>query len=198
MNEEATALSLGFKGERTYIQGGDIYDAVTAGIREVDESSYVEHLAFRQFARGDCDLVWHKPDAGKRLVGQGKVSFAGDRRPFWIVESSREAVGRRTFDEESIVQPAVSDGQRITLRVRSAYTPIEEIIALTKRLAYELTPDVEGKWVFGQLDLRSAIADDYQELSIWQKNLIAGKFSVNEIEIDGACVGNIRFIVGDP
>ncbi len=198
MNDETAALGLGFKGERTYIQGGDIYNAIATAIAIADPTTFVEHLAFRQFARRDCDLTWVKPDDGAVLIAQGRSRSKDGPRPFWVIQSQRDAVGRRPFDEDSITDAAVSAGNEIWSQQRSAYTPIEEIIALTKRLAYELTPEVDGKWVFGQIDLEGPLPTAYEKIAIVQKNLIAGRFSVNEITIDETEVGNIRFITGAP
>jgi hypothetical protein len=198
MNDEAVALGLGFKGERTYIQGGDIYNAIAATVSDADPTAFVEHLVFREFARRDCDLVREKPGNDAVLIAQGRSRSNDGRHPFWVTESQRDAVGRRPFDEDSITDAAVSAGSEIWSQQRSAYTPIEEIIALTKRLAYELTPEVEGKWVFGQIDLDGPLPTAYGKLVIVQKNLIAGRFSVNEITMDETVIGNIRFITGAP
>jgi len=198
MNDAAAALSVGFKGERSYIQGGDIFNAVADRLATDDPDAWVEHLAFRHFARRDCDLVWERPSETAVLIAQGRSGPPERKRPFWVIESTRDAVGRRPFDEDSIMDAAISAGKVIWLEQRSAHTLIEEIIALTKRLAYELTPDVDGKWVFGQIDLKGPLPDIYQRLRIEQKNLIAGRFSVNHISFDDAEIGSIRFITGAP
>jgi len=132
------------------------------------------------------------------LVAQGRASHADKDRSFWIVESQQPATGRYDFDEDSVVAPAVRDGEEIVLEKRSNYTPIEEVIALTKRLSYELSPDIDGKWVFGQLNLSCALPNDYSSLRISRVSEIAGRFSVNNIFVDNHNVGDIRFIVGSP
>ncbi len=197
-NVKMQQLDLKFKGSRTYIQGGDIFNAVGRFAREADITSYVSHLAFRHFARQDCDLVWDRPELTEKLIAQGRVTSADNSRAFWVMESSRPSAGRYPYDEESVVTPAIREGEEILLRNRSMYTPIEEIIALTKRLNYELTPDIDGKWLFGQLNLRQALPDEYASLVIRRKSEVAGRFSVNAIEVDGHCIGDIRFIVGAP
>jgi hypothetical protein len=57
---------------------------------------------------------------------------------------------------------------------------------------------VNGKWVFGQLDLAEPLSGDYRRLKIRLKQMIGGRFSVNEIIVDGHNIGTISFIVGDP
>lgn len=191
-------LNLKFKGDRTYMHGSDIYNVVDRLVRETDVASYISRLAFRRFARRDCDLLWDKPASNANLFAQGTASLSDGNRSFWVIESDRPAAGRYPFDEDSVVAPAVRHGEQIVLEKRSIYTPIEEIIALTKRLSYELMPDIDGKWVFGQLNLRCALPDEYRKLRITRKSEVAGRFSVNDIEIDDNQVGDIRFIVGAP
>ena len=191
-------LKLKFKGDRTYIHGSDIFNAVERIARQDDDESYLSQLAFRRFARQDCDLFWTAPPQGTELIAQGRVCQSGTDRSFWIAESNDPAAGRYEFDEASLVEPAVRNDEEIVLKDRSIHTPIEEIIALTKRLNYELTPKVDGKWVFGQLKLISALPSDYSSLKIRRVIEVAGRFSVNKIIVDDRDVGDIRFIVGAP
>jgi hypothetical protein len=191
-------LKLEFKGDRTYLQGGDIFNAIDRIARKSDLASYPSHLVFRHFAKHDCDLLWDRPESSAVLVAQGSVCFADSKRLFWVTESSRPVTGRNEYDEESIVNPAVSEGKQIVLEKRSIYTPIEEIIALTKRLSYKLTPDIDGKWVFGQLNLHCALPNEYGKLRIERKSEVPGRFSLSKIDIEDSHVGDIRFIVGMP
>jgi len=195
---QSQTLNLKFKGDRTYLQGGDIFNAVNRASKESDATSYLSRIAFRRFARRDCKLLWDKPAQGETLIAQGKVNQSGTELPFWIVESSVPAVGRYNFDEESLVSPAVINCDEIVLEKRSSHTPIEEIIALTKRLNYELTPNIEGKWVFGQLRLIREIPSNYSSLRICRLSEVANRFSVNKIIVDNQEIGDIRFIVGAP
>ena len=94
--------------------------------------------------------------------------------------------------------PGVIDDEQIVLEIRSAFSPIEELIALTKRLNYELTPDIDGKWVFGQMNLKCGLPDEYSQLRITRNCIVSGRFSVNDIKFDSKHVGDIRFIVGTP
>ena len=100
-------------------------------------------------------------------------------RTFWIVESLAPVTRRYRFDEALLVAPGVRDREEIVLEKRSIHTPIEQIIALTKRLNYELTPDIDGKWVFAQSNLNCALPDKYSSLRVRRVNEIADRFSVN-------------------
>lgn len=195
---QSQSLNLKYKGERTYLHGSDIYNAVDQIVRMNDDECYVSHIAFRQFARRDCVLSWTAPGDRKNLIAKGGISHSGIDKPFWIIESDRPANGRYDFDEASLVAPAIREHEEIFLKKRSIYTPIEEIIALTKRLNYELMPDIDGQWLFGQLDMNCALPKDYSSLIIRRVSQVAGRFSLNNITMDKCDVGKIRFIVGAP
>jgi len=70
-------LNLRFKGQRSYIQGPDIFNAATRKLHEADAEAWVSMLAFRRFARLDCDLVVAKPQAEAHMVAQGLANSSG-------------------------------------------------------------------------------------------------------------------------
>lgn len=90
------------------------------------------------------------------------------------------------------------DERTIRGKQTNPYSLIENIIALTKRLNYMLAPDVEGKWLFGQLDLKEALPNDWNDLVIARTVAVGNAFSRNRISIDGQEFGEIRFIGGKP
>lgn len=194
-------LSMDFKGERTYLQGGDFYNALSALAHEIAPAAFVERLAFRQFTDKACEVCSEAPADPTRIVGQVRWRLAADQSlPAWLVQTEQPVKGRRAFDEERLLAPAQVDAATrcAHLPARSIYTPIEDVIALTKRLNYAVCPTIEGKWVFGQLDLVQALDDDYEQLDIRMKSLMAGRFSVNEIFVDQRLIGTLRFITGAP
>jgi hypothetical protein len=195
-------LNLQFKGQRNYIQGGDVYTAVHSLAPRLTEANdvFVSNLAFRRFAKNDCDLSLDQPEDGQEYIAKGKISDGQgkDLRHFWVLESERPAAGRYAFDEQAIVTPAAIKDQEIILQGQTGYAPIEETIALTKALHYQLMPDINGRWVFGQLDLDRPFSATRKTLRIELISAKARRFSMSKIFEDDELTGNIRFIVGDP
>lgn len=197
-------LQLSFKGERTYLHGSDFFNMLTEMAPEMTGSvdAYVDRLVLRHFARTACKLDTLPPTDRSREVAYARFRMPGDQRTAegWIVETGAVITGRRPFDEELLLSGATLDreGRTVRLLARSIYTPVEDVIALTKKLNYAMSPLSTGKWVFGQLDLSEPLPDGYRELEIRMKNLIENRFSVNDIYIDGRRIGAIRFIVGTP
>ena len=123
----------------------------------------------------------------------------GRLEPFWLFDREEEVLGRYAFDEEAIVGSAeiCADEKSISLLQSGAATPIEYVIALTKRLSYRLAPDIDGRWLFGQLNLDVPL-NASGVLRIFQKSILHGRMSINEIWLDDTRVGIIRFVVGNP
>jgi predicted RNA-binding protein with PUA domain len=72
------------------------------------------------------------------------------------------------------------------------------VIALTKVLNYRLATPKQGKWVFGKIELSQSLPEIRKFITVTRTKAIPGRFSVNEIVIDGGIVGAIQFIVGTP
>jgi hypothetical protein len=197
-------LQLSFKGARTYLQGGDFFNALTDIAPELTghRDAFVDRLVFRRFAHTACVLDTAPPADQAREVCRTRFRMPGDQATVdgWVVETGTAITERRPFDEELLLADASLDQERRMARLpaRSIYTPVEDVIALTKKLNYAISPLSAGKWVFGQLDLAEPLVDGYRELEIRMKNLIENRFSVNDIYVDGRRIGAIRFIVGAP
>lgn len=196
-------LPLSYKGERNYLQGGDIFNALSDVASELagDRGAYVERIAFRSFARMACEVFTEPPSEQLHVIGQANLAVPGKSGVnVWLVETTDLVTSRRPFDEAQLLANASfsPDGRSVILPERSVYTPIEDVIALTKKLSYAVSPEVNGKWVFGQLDLTEPFTVNYRKLEIRLKNLIGGRFSVNNILLDDRNIGAIRFIVGAP
>ena len=197
-------LDLNYRGDRNYLQGGDFYIALTNASKDYcnDPKVYVKKLTFRNFARTCCEIVSIKPSDFSRLIGE--VRFSNDTGSklwdAWIIEKENDVIKRKEFNEELLLSKAVIDSVKRVgiLHKRSKYMPIDDIIALTKCINYAVAPKISGTWVFGQIDLEGHINIDYKELKVEINSLIPGRFTLNNIFLDGRHTGNVRFIVGNP
>jgi hypothetical protein len=193
-------LKLRFKGERSYIHGSDVYNAVSLVASELFDQGYVSSIAFKKFARGQCFLSFSQDSARGGVVASGSILAHGNvQHEFWLYETEELVTDRYPFDEEAIVCGATYDefAKRICRAEGSGYTPVEDVIALTKRLNYLVCPEVEGKWVFSQLSLMAPLANS-GSLAITMRSTLRGRFSVNDIVQAGVAIGTIRFVVGKP
>jgi hypothetical protein len=194
-------LELSFKGSRDYLQGGDIFNALKNVVPIVSnhKEAFICRLSFRNFAKMACELTTDPPNELTTIIGEVRFAFPNElgHLDAWVVLTDIPVRQRKPFDEDLLLASAKFDqvNRSASLISRSEWTAIEEIIALTKYLNYAVNPNVKGKWVFGQLDLKQDLLDNYLKLDVKMINLIPGRFSVNNIFIDGDYVGSIRFIV---
>lgn len=193
---------MGFKGGRTYLHGTSFFTA----IEEVSPALYgqvggfVSRLVFRHLARHLCEISSLPPDDSELLVGQGRYRGPGGaENEFWLIETCEPVIDRQPWNEDELATRTIFCPLERSAHLieRSSNTPIEDVVGLTKLLNYKLMPDISGKWLFGQLDLKMPLQYAYNRLDIRMMNAFAGKFSVSEILLDKVSIGTIRFIVGE-
>lgn len=195
-------LNMSFKGDRGYLHGSDFYNAIRATAFLQSTESYISELTFRRFAKNQCFITDIAPTDSSLVVGSFKTKLINNPdflKEYYMVETDTKVNDHYEFHEDMLVVNAIVDTTQLTARLpKTAYSSIEEVIALTKLLNYAVAPNVSGKWVFGQLKLEMMLPENYSVLIITMKNMIKERFSINSIIIDGEVVGNIQFIVGKP
>jgi len=196
-------LSTPYKGKRHYIQGGDLFVAIQAFADSFAQSdgAYINKLSLFRFAYHLCELSLdeHVKENDGAMVGYGQLTVPGNNiKNFTLYEGSERPHERRPFDEDELVRSAVIDRKIITLQKKTPYTTIEVVIALTKNLNYHVAQPKTGKWVFGQIDLNQRLPLINNYVSITHTKGFPGRFSANEIVIDGNMMGVIQFIEGTP
>ena len=194
-------LPLRYKGSRNYLHGSDFFNSLTKHTEEITghSSYFVQRLTFRCFATNICEITADQPRDPESIIGEVQFSMLqrSAKQKHFIVHTNHEVAGRYPFDESCIIDLVNLDLQqrRAILLDRSEFTPIEEVIVLTKYLNSSISPTSNGKWVFGQLVLSEPLTDKCMSVEVRMKNLIERKFSVNTISVDGRQIGTINFIV---
>lgn len=196
-------LDLNFKGDRNYNHGTDFFNQVSKYVVNfLMQEGYVQKLSLKKFSNKKCYLTEVVPENLDSVIG--KVNYiSNDHRvnlETWIIETEENIEKRIDYNEDVIYENADInlDTKSIQINSKSVYSTIEEVIALTKKLNYTISPNVTGKWVFGQLDLLKALPISFNTLKITMKSLIENRFSINEIYVDDVMIGRINFIVGSP
>jgi hypothetical protein len=188
-------LHFRFKGDRNYVHGSDTFEALEALLNQDD--MHVRRLTFRRFSHHQLECAFSRP-GGMTIADGQAVGASGRRTEFWLLETLERVVDRYEFDESLIIKGAQVNGEVIEAESLSGYSVIEQAIALTKALNYARAPKVSGKWVFGELCLNQDLPTHASHYCIRQTALLANRFSVQEIRLDGKLIGELRFIVGKP
>lgn len=192
-------LDMQYKGSRDYLHGTDFYSEISSKIKE-KSPGWLKKIAFKNFAKKQCFVVFDKPDVSKRLIGNGfwqSTALANLSSKFWIVEADTVVTGRYPFDEELLLKNTVIKDNKIILSVDNGFSTIENIVALTKKINYHLSPNIKGKWVFSQIELKESLKDFSLELAIVRHSELQSLFSRNLVEVDGMVIGEIRFMVAN-
>jgi len=192
------SLHLKYKGSRTYLHGSDIFNALVDMFSKTS-NGYLSRQVFKSFARNQIEVLLYQPEHDVSALGNGVWKMTdGVEQRFWLREGREPVAESYPFDEDAITSKAIQIEESIRLEAQNAYSTIENVIALTKYLSYALTPDVDGKWLFGQIDLKQTLPERWESIQIERKLCVANAFSRNRIEIDGQDIGEIRFIGGQP
>lgn len=190
------------KSDRNYVRGTDFYIEAEKVMQEYadDPNGFVSKLVFRDITTNLCELSLSKPADDVNSIANGIFKKNNNEIiKFWLVETEQGISERVPFNEDDLVSKAGLDieAKQITFPFNKEFSPIENIVTLTKYLHYKLMPNISGKWLFGQIDLDESLNKEVSEIKIHVKNAIEGRFSLSDIVFDGGIVGNVRFIVGE-
>jgi hypothetical protein len=157
--------TLHFKGERNYLQGGDIYDGLIAALKEgeLGELDGPIFLKMARFTRWQIEVHVNEgeatPTSPPNAVGHFRATIAGKLRLGWIMECERPVTDRREFDESRITYNATLSGEQISYAGHGESTPSEIAVALTKHLHNALFPPQGRRWIVTGFDLSRPFED---------------------------------------
>jgi len=197
-----TPLNIALKGNRNYIHGTDIFDALV---------SLSTHFAGAQRLPTDLDISFHKlaysgltlfhrRPAGAECSVHFSFQSGNERKEVYLIEDNRPIIMRRPFDEEKIIAPAIFSEPRtasepsVEVDVNDEFSPIESWIAITKALHLKQFPYAHGKWLFTRG--RFARYDAFPKASKYYAALessVGGLFTRTAISVDGERIGDIFF-----
>jgi hypothetical protein len=199
MIPKITPLKLCFKGERNYLQGGDLCNAVMEAVGGSSVGEAVRfQLAFHRFIAKQPDMVWlegDKPSSRpENVAAEFSVSGSLGKASGWLIETDREVDCRIPFDEERIARHCSFGGESVSILADSGYLPIEVVVSMTKLLHNRLLPASSARWIFTKLDLsRCLVAGDASALTITLKQNLHGRLTKSEVNVHGRSLGFIYF-----
>jgi len=145
-------LSFCFKGDRDYVHGPDIYNAVVAWASAafsapVGAVDLIMHLLISRNATLVQLQDGERAPADPGPAAILRMDVEGVRQTFFLVENERTVTCRHPYDEESIVAGSTVDrhARSLTFRNETAYSTAQVLVALNKRLVQSLVPGA-GKW----------------------------------------------------
>lgn len=197
---EIERLHLQYKGERTYLQGGDVFNAVSELALHM-HNGYLSRIAFRRLAARALVVVDALPGADVDPVAEVTVSSRTSdaiEAKWWLIETDMPVQGRYPYEEHLIAQACEVDSQqrRVSKLRDHRFSLIEEVIAAHKVLCNALATDAGGRWLFVQLVLSAPLEPDASSIELINTALLNGKMAASDVRLDGVKVGSIRFMRG--
>lgn len=203
MNSQTIDLDLRFKGDRDYLHGTDVYEALLGGLRrQIPDLGGRIRYAFHRIARtalraeiGDAGVPPKVgPVVAEMVVGGHDAPLVARAH-----ETGEPVTGRYAYDEDSIRGQCHIDGSRISMAGATPFKPIEVAVAMTKLLHNHLQPPETGKWMFTRLDLsRPFEPADIAGMTVTQVRQLGAKLTMSEVGAVGQKIGAIYFSVVAP
>lgn len=199
MTTAAVPLQLCFKGERNYLQGGDLCQAVMQAAGTLSLGEIIRfRLAFHRFIARQPDLVWLDPERPAERAKDAPTEFTVSGRHGvlhgQLVESGRAVDCRVPFDEDGIVRNCDIAGNVVSVRGVTGYLSTELLVSMTKHLHNRLLPAPSGRWIFTRLEVTRLFTDgDAADMSVALGENLHGRLTRSAIGVRGQPLGHIYF-----
>jgi len=186
-------LDLNFKGERTYLHGTDMIDAVLAffpGLKDI--SVRIQKIATRQLAAMVLNEPVSRRDDMTALIrgrlNENKVSVG------MLEMSDGEPPGRYAYDDSKVIADAAVDPKSRFAEIRRNrdFSTIEHCVTLQKALLVRCFPDADIHWYFTRLEV-SGLPAEFEVLSLRVTQALGRKLVRSAIALDGTELGDIYF-----
>ncbi len=183
-------LNLKFKGNRTYLQGPDIFSALVTFI-PVTGSVY-----FQMNRLIDRQIEIVKLPSSKiqlqDLSGVFKYWDNDNAIEIGILESKEEITERYNYDEEAVISGATILDKEGTLPSSSEFSFIERVVALNKAMLQQSITENSVKWYFTTLELKY-VPNDGVSIRLSLVRQLGIRLILSSIEVDGFPIGTLGF-----
>lgn len=189
-------IEFSFKGDRDYIQGTDIFNALVgqyqcAKLRNI-------HFTIHGFVRTPmCEAYQADSREGldqlRNIKARASFDFGGIRQ--WLALKDLPALGparRCEYPEDRITSLCDVRGRTIVLERASPFPFIETVVAMNKHLHQKLFADATGKWVFTGAALTQG-CDAREGFSLQIGSEVNYRLTRAEIVHNGRAIGSLLF-----
>lgn len=187
---DASFAGFRFKGDRQYVHGTDIFDAILKHFSGA-EMEFID-VKFNGVAESQLRLESGRGSSARKVdlaYGQN-----GETKFWQLIETGEEVTERYEYDEELVSTNSIRTDNKIESKLDNQFSFIEYAVALNKRLLVELFPEKQGKWYFTRIELK--FLPDVEEsgkLEITMTKNLSFKLTKSLISFNEVNVGNIYF-----
>lgn len=173
-------LRIPFKGDRTYLHGTDLFNALVAA---TGADRDIELTIFRPMTRLPAATRTDRTKAKTETAG---ALFCTGAECWSITETENEVTERVPYDEGAIVSNGLIADESIVGPIAKSF--IETAVAYNKALLSSVTGNAD--WWFVRLELKR-VPPASGEVKV--RLLVQSRMTKSSIEIDGDEVGYIYF-----
>jgi hypothetical protein len=194
------AIDFKYKGNRNYVQGPDIYDAMLQKVLEVF-AAYPIHVkgAFNHLLKNNGILRIHESTEEidkNNLCAFFSITIGSDQYYVVLLDAGTKISSSYSYDEEKVLESMMFYSETVKMRVKSEFTYIEQMIAMTKKLHLLIYPEAKGKWLFTKIDLGTYIDPQLyqdQNISVKAKKNFHNSLTQNSVFVNAEEIGEIWF-----
>lgn len=189
-----------FKGERNYVHGTDIYENMLRTVHD-HFGEYPSRItgSFHRLLKNNGILCIYSD--GEVIDNErAYVLFTilvGEKTYHLAIFDAESQIGSSyEYDEDKVLNGCLIRDKTITIKVKSTYKYIEQLVAMTKKLHLAIYPEAEGKWLFTKIQINDAVAPSRyfdKILSITAERNFQDKLTQSTIRINGKGIGFIYF-----
>lgn len=180
---------IGFKGDRKYLTGADVFNSLIRLTGAQGPAS----LQFHKLLANEVEAFEVGPDDNLRGL---PVSFVyhknGKRWRVGLRELPASPAKRTPYDEDLVALHSEIEGATIRSIHPTPYTFIERAVALNKRLVNQCL-NHEVKWIFGRLDLTIVPPFEVGAIEINLVQSTGTRLTKSSIVVEDRAVGSIYF-----
>lgn len=192
-------LCLSYKGNRSYVQGADIWRASDDFLQKSQPASFVEQIILTNFAFGQCEIQ----EAGGANKGFGKLFINdgfGNTHQSVLVDKGSPLKDRVAFNEHELWRLLNISRTKIVLTTKSPFSFHETVVSMAKALSYEHSKPRAAQWVFARaiVEAKPPYQGSVGVISIELKKAISGRFAEFEVNVDKTFFGFVCFGVATP
>lgn len=159
-------LEFNLKGQRTYIQGPDVYNKIS---NFIDENCTNFELSFHQIMENNIILSEKKPTDLKDLYFACSFMDNGIKKELYGLKDENSKPSKSfPYPEEEIIKNTklVLKNKSIILEKNTGFSLIEEIVAMHKHLLSQIFANKEGKWYFAKIIFQKLPKGDVYPLKV--------------------------------
>lgn len=202
--KHSNALSLGFKGERTYIHGTDMLNATMQSIGSHIPHARIEKLDFKISTMTNQMLTchWWPKSAPQTLEGKTTASFTvqidGVEYEGKLTQADEYAETRRAYDELPVLNQCVyaPADRSVSLRdMPENFTQIEVLVSMNKALLLkELSIPGSSQWVFCRWESSAwPLSENLSGVQLTLEQTLGTRLTRSSVKLNAEHIGTIYF-----